>query len=560
MTTSPLAARCVRGLTAGSAVAIATTMIVSTTIATTTMVSTATAQTPPPPVESLAEWPSEVIAFPPGFAPELPSGIESLRFAPGWRDPDGEHFWSYALSIWIDEPTPDAARIDALLELYYDGLIAAVGEGKRPAKDDDAAVGAAAGTGTGTGTAAAAADADADADDAAAADPADISVTRTGPHQFSATLKFDNAFGAFEPVVATARIHATATTRDRSVLRMQVSTRPAGDAIWPQLAAAVASTPRPEVAVSPTNGPLAPNAGDPLVDWNRCAAAVRDSGRYGALELRPQMGLVPLGADPESGLQEFLHLATHVGPIPTRGIDGRIPVTEDLGLIFVLIPPGTDWLGTQVGERNEPNHDPGGQPNETLRQASIAAPYMLSKYEVTQGQWERSAADERNPSEHAAPDERAVRNGRPAGRLGTTIDRRHPVESVSWEMATANLARMGLRLPTDEEWEYAARAGTSSIWGAGGDDPTKLTAWANLPGLDDGYHLPAPVGHYRPNAFGLHDVIGNVWEWTATPRINRGGSHASALHFARIAFVGGRGPDARNNSLGVRPARSLDGG
>lgn len=69
-----------------------------------------------PDAVSLDAWQAETFALPPAFAPELPAGAESLRFAPGWRDPSAENFWSYAFVMWIDEPAPDAARIGDLLE------------------------------------------------------------------------------------------------------------------------------------------------------------------------------------------------------------------------------------------------------------------------------------------------------------------------------------------------------------------------------------------------------------------------------------------------------------
>lgn len=79
---------------------------------------------------SLEGWQAETFALPPGFAPNLPAGTESLRFAPGWRDPSAVGFWSYAFVMWIDEAAPDAAHIEDLLKRYYNGLMTAFAAGK----------------------------------------------------------------------------------------------------------------------------------------------------------------------------------------------------------------------------------------------------------------------------------------------------------------------------------------------------------------------------------------------------------------------------------------------
>src|SRR5262249_37668259 len=129
-----------------------------------------------------------------------------------------------------------------------------------------------------------------------------------------------------------------------------------------------------------------------------------------------------------------------------------------------------------------------------------------------------------------------------------------PVGNVSWNDAVKFCEWFGaktkkkVRLPTDAEWEYACRAGTTNIFFTG-DDPASLRGYANVPALslaarlgtpayqsmfqfDDGYPFTAPVGSFKPNPWGLYDMIGNVFQWCGDPdpadstkRIVRGGSY-----------------------------------
>ena len=161
---------------------------------------------------SLEDWPSETFALPPGFAPGLPTGTESLRFAPGWRDPSAEGFWSYAFVMWIDESAPDAARIGELLDGYYDGLMTTFAGSA--SKD-------------------------------IGSDPAQVDVVRTAPNHFEAQMHLIDAFATFDPIDLRVMVETVAETDERTVLRIQVSPQPEEHGIWWSLEAAIATIREP---------------------------------------------------------------------------------------------------------------------------------------------------------------------------------------------------------------------------------------------------------------------------------------------------------------------------
>lgn len=180
--------------------------------------------------------------------------------------------------------------------------------------------------------------------------------------------------------------------------------------------------------------------------------------------------------------------------------------------------------------------------------------------------------------------------------VGYPQDVNHPVVCVSWNDAQAYIGWLNeqtgqrYRLPTEAEWEYAARAdtGTARYWG---NDPNQACRYANVHDetsrrvnqfswehhrCDDGYAQTAPVGSFEPNPWGLYDMLGNVWEWTCSvfdadygggeqrcasanesgPRVVRGGSVDNFPHGVRSANRSRSHPDGRNGFLGLRLARS----
>ncbi|WP_106400489.1 formylglycine-generating enzyme family protein [Actinocorallia populi] len=161
---------------------------------------------------------------------------------------------------------------------------------------------------------------------------------------------------------------------------------------------------------------------------------------------------------------------------------------------------------------------------------------------------------------------------RPEG-PGSGLDGRwdHPVVHVSWNDATAFCAWAGTRLPTEAEWEYAARGGLEQARYPWGDELTpggehRCNIWqGNFPTrntAEDGYRGTAPVDAYPSNGHGLYNCVGNVWEWTADPwgrgeptRVIRGGSylcHDSYCNRYRVAARSRNTPDSTSGNTGFR--------
>jgi formylglycine-generating enzyme required for sulfatase activity len=230
--------------------------------------------------------------------------------------------------------------------------------------------------------------------------------------------------------------------------------------------------------------------------------------------------------------------------------------TNSIGMEFVLIPAGSFTMGA------DKNFEDASDDETPQHRVSISKPFYLGKYEVTQAQW--TAVMGNNPSKFK--------------------DRSNPVEQVSWNDVQAFIRRLNqqeghnhYRLPTEAEWEYATRAGSTGAYSFGDDaDSLGRYAWYSDNSGDKRY----PVGQKEPNAWGLHDMHGNVWEWvqdwygeryysnspgsdpkgpsSGSRRVERGGCWCGSAKFCRSAYRNRVTPDYRHGSLGFRLALSSE--
>lgn len=319
-------------------------------------------------------------------------------------------------------------------------------------------------------------------------------------------------------------------------------------------------------------------------DLAREAFAEADSP-YAQMEwMKKQLGLYPIGRDPESNLLEFAHLLS--GDIPTRdNTTQEIILTEQSAIILVLIPAGSFYMGAQSYSSSSPNYDNEAVPNELPVTRIELDPFFISKYEITQAQWKRIMKN--NPSQYHQ--EKKIDQ--------VYVTGLHPVEMISWKKCREFLRLTNLEFPTEAQWEYAARSRTEptvySSW-LSGNNPQELKKYANIADesyfnftgyrhvihedWDDSFEIHAPVGSLKANAFGLHDMAGNVQEFCRfyshyhqTPAkgtgernlqresaiVLRGGSWKQPKAPARSAFRMFKDSSSIDQDLGLRPVLSL---
>jgi formylglycine-generating enzyme required for sulfatase activity len=276
---------------------------------------------------------------------------------------------------------------------------------------------------------------------------------------------------------------------------------------------------------------------------------------------------------------------------------------------MVVIPAGEFTMGSPAAEAGR------GVDESPQRQVAIGQAFALGRSEVTVAEFRRFAEESGYRTE-AERDTRALgcsgfiyadpSAGNPGSQAATSWRNpglaqaeSHPVLCVSWNDARAYAQWLSkktgkrYRLPSEAEWEYAARAGSVAArhWG---DDPVQACRFANVADQSrfqtwgfgqkhectDGHYFTAPAGGYSPNRYGLYDMLGNVWEWTedcwnasyagapqdgnawltgdCAQRVSRGGSWSTVPRFARSATRYRNNTDHRDNLTGFRLARTLD--
>ena len=240
-------------------------------------------------------------------------------------------------------------------------------------------------------------------------------------------------------------------------------------------------------------------------------------------------------------------------------------ITNSIGMKLVLIPKGTFMMGS-------PESEQGRQKNENQHEVTISKDYYLGVYEVTQAHYEKVIG--KNPSYF---------QGAVVGNENADL----PVEMVTWDDAVEFCKKLSdlseekktgreYRLPTEAEWEYACRAGSKTAYSF--DDEEGLLpeyGWFNRNSSDRTH----TVGLLEPNAWGLYDMHGNVWEWCSdwygeypkgavsdwtgpkvgSFRVRRGGGWYGQAALCRSANRGGSTPGYRGSPLGFRLALSPSG-
>jgi formylglycine-generating enzyme required for sulfatase activity len=277
--------------------------------------------------------------------------------------------------------------------------------------------------------------------------------------------------------------------------------------------------------------------------------------------------------------------------------------TNSLGIQLVKIPAGEFRMGSPASEE-------GHSDVEVQRKVRITRPFWLGRHEVTVGQFRQfvEATGYRTTLEETGgsgfgydPAAKAIEilpkfNWKNTG-FGNDD---HPVVNLSWDDSQAFCAWLSkkedatYRLPTEAEWEYACRAGTTTRYSTG-EAEESLKGYANVSDAaflakypdaswslewNDGHPFTAPVGSLKPNAWGLHDMHGNAWEWcsdwyqpdyhrvspvedprgpkTGEKRIVRGGAFTNRLRYVRSADRNADRPGYRYNFTGFRIVRVAD--
>jgi formylglycine-generating enzyme required for sulfatase activity len=195
---------------------------------------------------------------------------------------------------------------------------------------------------------------------------------------------------------------------------------------------------------------------------------------------------------------------------PARAASGLVEFRDcPHGPLMVMLPPGRFIMGSPAGE--EPAQGNPVRPEWTERaekpqvEVEIASPFAIGVHEVTLGEWNRCVSA--GGCTYQPRRRRGITNQHPV----SGVSRADAEEYIAW---LSNVTGQAYRLPSEAEWEYAARAGTTTSRHWGDELGSGLAACDGCGSRWDG-RSPAPVGSFAPNAFGLHDMLGNVTEWVA---------------------------------------------
>jgi len=241
----------------------------------------------------------------------------------------------------------------------------------------------------------------------------------------------------------------------------------------------------------------------------------------------------------------------------------RDTATQIEMMLIPPIPPGTFDMGCSASQQYGCNSS-----ENPVHQVTLTNAFYLGRYEVTQAQW--TARMGSNPSFFPGPSPEVPKAQVP----------QRPVEQVSWNTIQGFLSQTGMRLPTEAEWEYAYRAGTTTAFhgytgqlsGTNDDNLLGNIAWFS----GNANSQTRPVGGKLGNGFGLHDMSGNVWEWvndwysnysadaqtnpqgpsSGSVRVLRGGRWGNYSDFCRASYRSFFNPDNSNGSFGFRVART----
>ena len=263
----------------------------------------------------------------------------------------------------------------------------------------------------------------------------------------------------------------------------------------------------------------------------------------------------------------FSAVAVSLSLASVQGVSAQpTEFSNSIGMAFIPVPAGAFLMGS-------PDRDPVAQRTEQPQhQVSISKGFLIGRFEVTQAQWEAVIGSNPYTRDRSNPF-----YNRPG--MAERITRPDHPATVSWNDAQEFIAALNAkeghnryRLPSEAEWEYVARAGTTTVYSFG-DDVRELGvyAWFNGDFSTGGSH---PVGQKKPNQWGLYDVHGNAWEWvrdwydpayyrtsttvdpngpaSGSERVVRGGSWHATGNGWRSASRRDYAPDYRGISIGFR--------